>query len=137
MPKTVIIPKGSPAPLAPYSPGIKAGNTIYVSGMLALDKDGGTIGVGDVKAQTRAVLESIKAVIEQAGGSMDDVVFNQIFLKDLGDYKAMNEVYAEYFPKDSARALLHPRRSGARGVSRGDRRHGASRGLTPGGGDRM
>jgi aminoacrylate peracid reductase len=100
MPKTVIIPKGSAPPLAPYSPGVKAGNTLYVSGTLAMDKDGRTVGIGDVKAQTRAVLESIKSVIETAGGTLDDVVFNQIFLKDLADYKAMNEVYAEYFPKE-------------------------------------
>jgi aminoacrylate peracid reductase len=100
MPKTVIIPKGSAPPLAPYSPGVKAGNTLYVSGTLAMDKDGRTVGIGDVKAQTRAVLESIKSVIEAAGGTLDDVVFNQIFLKDLADYKAMNEVYAEYFPKE-------------------------------------
>jgi aminoacrylate peracid reductase len=100
MPKTVIIPKGSAPPLAPYSPGVKAGNTLYVSGTLAMDKDSRTVGIGDVKAQTRAVLESIKSVIETAGGTLDDVVFNQIFLKDLADYKAMNEVYAEYFPKD-------------------------------------
>lgn len=100
MPKTVVIPKGSAPPLAPYSPGVKAGNTLYVSGTLAMDKDGRTVGIGDVKAQTRAVLESIKSVIEAAGGTLDDVVFNQIFLKDLADYKAMNEVYAEYFPKD-------------------------------------
>jgi aminoacrylate peracid reductase len=100
MPKTVIIPKGSAPPLAPYSPGVKADNTLYVSGTLAMDKENRTIGVGDVKAQTRAVLESIKSVIETAGGTLDDVVFNQIFLKDLADYKAMNEVYAEFFPKD-------------------------------------
>ena len=100
MPKTVVTPKGSAPPLAPYSPGIKAGNTLYVSGTLAMDKDGKTVGVGDVKAQTRAVLETIKSVLEAAGGTMEDVAFNQIFLKDLGDYKAMNEVYAEYFPKE-------------------------------------
>jgi aminoacrylate peracid reductase len=100
MPKTVIVPAGSPPPLAPYSPGTKAGGTIYVSGMLALDTDGKAVGLGDVRAQTRAVLESIKAVVQEAGGSMDDVAFNSIFLKDLADYKAMNEVYAEYFPKN-------------------------------------
>jgi aminoacrylate peracid reductase len=98
MPKTVLVPAGSPPPLAPYSPGTKAGGTVYVSGMLALDADGGVIGPGDVRAQTRAVLESIKAVIQEAGGSLEDVAYNAIFLKDLADYKAMNEVYAEYFP---------------------------------------
>jgi aminoacrylate peracid reductase len=97
MPYQPIVPKGSP-PLAPYSPGTKAGNVVYVSGTLAIDKDGKLVGAGDVKAQTRFVLESVKAVLEAAGGSMKDVAFNHIFLKDLKDYAAMNEVYREYFP---------------------------------------
>jgi aminoacrylate peracid reductase len=98
MPRTPIIPKGSAPPLAPYSPGVKAGNTVYVSGVLALDTAGKLVGAGDVKAQTRHVLDSIKAVVEAAGGSLDDVVYNAIFLKDLADYAKMNEVYASYFP---------------------------------------
>lgn len=93
-----IVPPGSPPPLAPYSPGVKAGNTVYVSGTLAIGADGKTVGVGDVKAQTRHVLESIKSVVAAAGGSMKDIAFNQIFLANLADYAAMNEVYREYFP---------------------------------------
>ncbi len=100
MPYTPIIPKGSPPPLAPYSPGAKAGNTIYVSGTLAIDKDGKTVGVGDVRAQTRFILESIQSVLDAGGGSIRDIAFNHIFLKDLKDYAAMNEVYREYFPAD-------------------------------------
>jgi aminoacrylate peracid reductase len=95
---TPIVPKGSAPPLAPYSPGAKAGNTVYVSGTLAIDKDGKTVGVGDAKAQTRFILESIRSVVEAAGGSMKDIAFNHIFLKDLKDYAAMNEVYREFFP---------------------------------------
>lgn len=98
MPYQPVVPKGSPPPLAPYSPGAKAGNVLYVSGTLALDKHGKVVGAGDVKAQTRHVLESIKSVVEAAGGSLRDVAFNHIFLKDLGDYAPMNEVYREYFP---------------------------------------
>jgi len=94
----VIVPVGSAPPLAPYSPGAKAGNTLYVSGTLAMDVAGKTVGVGDVRAQTRHVLESIKSVVVAAGGAMTDIAFNQIFLKDLSDYAAMNEVYREYFP---------------------------------------
>ena len=56
--------------------------------------------VGDAEGQTRAVLETIKSVIETAGGTMDDVTMNHIFLKDWADYAAMNKVYAEYFPGD-------------------------------------
>lgn len=100
MPKSVVIPKGAAPPLAPYSPGTKAGNAVYVSGMVAMDSAGKTVGVGDVKVQTRAVLDAIKAVLEAAGGKMSDITFNTIILKDLRDYKAMNEVYAEYFPKE-------------------------------------
>lgn len=100
MPFEVILPAGSPPPLAPYSPGAKAGNVIYVGGTLAMDASGKTMGVGDVRAQTRHVLEAIKSVLAAGGGSMTDITFNQIFLKDLADYAGMNEVYKEYFPKN-------------------------------------
>ena len=86
--------------MAPYSPGIKADNVVYVSGALSMDSKGAPVGVGDIRIQTRQVLESIKSVIEAAGGTMETVVYNMIFLKDLSDYKAMNEVYAQYFPKE-------------------------------------
>lgn len=100
MPKTPIFPKGSPPPLAPYSPGVRAGDTIYVSGVLSLDKDGKTVGVGDAGAQTRQVLEIIRSVIEAGGGTLEDVAFNQIFLSDMAYYRAMNAVYSEYFPTE-------------------------------------
>ena len=96
-----IIPAGSAPPMAPYSPGVKVGNTVYVSGVLAMDGDGNIVGTGDIKAQTRQVIESIKSVVEAAGGSVSDVAFNQIFLSDLANYAAMNEVYAEYFGTNS------------------------------------
>jgi len=98
MPKEIVVPAGSPPPLAPYSPGTKADGVVYVSGVLAMDTDGKTVGIGDVRAQTRCVLEAIKSVIETAGGTMADITFNSIFLKDLADYAVMNEVYREYFP---------------------------------------
>jgi aminoacrylate peracid reductase len=100
MPFEVIIPPGSPPPLAPYSPGAKAGNAVYVSGTLALDSDGKLVGQDDVRAQTRHVLESIKSVMAAAGGSLSDITFNHIFLADMKDYAAMNEVYREYFPSN-------------------------------------
>ena len=100
MPKQVIIPPGSPPPIAPYSPGTKAGNVIYTSGLLPLDNEGKLIGAGDIKAQTKAVMENVKSVLEAAGGSLSDVAVSMIFLKDLSDFQAMNEVYGEYFKKD-------------------------------------
>jgi aminoacrylate peracid reductase len=78
--------------------GVKAGNHVYVAGMLATDPyDGSIVGVGDIEVQTRRVLDSIKEVIETAGGTMADVTFNQIFLRDLADYDKMNAIYVEYF----------------------------------------
>lgn len=100
MAKTVIIPPNSPPPLAPYSPGARAGNTVYVSGTLAIATDGSTVGLNDVKMQTRYVLETIKGVVVAAGGTMADIAFNTIILKDLADYAAMNEIYREFFPTE-------------------------------------
>ena len=96
-----IIPTGSAPPLAPYSPGVRAGDTVYISGILPMDTTGGTVGEGDVRAQTRCVIEAIKSVVVAAGGALSDVAFNQIFLADLGDYAAMNEIYKEYFGTNS------------------------------------
>ena len=98
MPKEAIIPPGTGVPLAPYVPGTIADGIIYVSGTLAFDKDNNVVHVGDAAAQTRHVLTTIKGVIEAGGGTMDDVTFNQIFVKDWADYKAINAVYAEFFP---------------------------------------
>ena len=97
MTKKIIIPAGSAPPLVPYSPGVRSENVVYVSGTLSIDKDGETVGEGDPLIQTRHVLESIKNVIQTAGGGMSDVVYNMILLKDLDDYSAMNSVYEEYF----------------------------------------
>ena len=98
MPKTVIIPPGTGKPLAPYVPGTLADGVLYVSGTLPLDAEANVVHVGDAAAQTRHVLETIKGVVTAAGGTLDDVTFNHVFLKDWADYAAINGVYAEYFP---------------------------------------
>lgn len=100
MPKNVIIPEGTSKPLAPYVPATEANNIVYVSGTLPLDANNDVVHVGDAAAQTRYVLETIQKVIVTAGGSMDDVTFNSIFIKDWADYTAINQVYAEFFPND-------------------------------------
>ena len=100
MPKTVLIPPGTQTPIAPFSPGTMADGVIYTSGTLAFDKDNNVAHVGDAAAQTRQVLETIKSVIETGGGTMADVTYNQIFIKDWADYAAINTVYAEFFPGD-------------------------------------
>ena len=100
MPKTIVLPPGTSTPIAPFSPGTMADGVVYVSGTLPFDKDNNVIHVGDAAAQTRAVLETVKSVIETAGGTMDDVTFNSIFITDWANYAAINKVYAEYFPGD-------------------------------------
>jgi len=98
MPFMPLIPRGSAPPLAPYSPGTAAGDTIYVSGTLALDKDGRIVGKDDARAQTRHILRSIEAVLETGGGHLTDIAYNMIFIKRAADYAAVNEVYKEFFP---------------------------------------
>ena len=97
MPGERIIPKGSPPPLAPYSPGMKIGNTVYVAGTLALDSRGELVGKGDIAVQTEQVIQNIRDVLETAGASLQDVVMTHIFLTDFNNYAAMNEVYGKYF----------------------------------------
>jgi len=98
MPKSVIIPPGTATPIAPFVPGTLADGVVYVSGTLPFDKENNVVHIGDAAAQTRHVLETIKTVIETAGGTLDDVTFNSIFLTDWQNYAAINQVYAEYFP---------------------------------------
>lgn len=100
MPKKVVLPPRSAPPLAPYSPAVVAEGTLYISGTLAIGSEGQIVGQGSLAEQTRHVLNAIRDVVEAAGGSMDDVVHNAIFLKDLSDYATFNAIYGEYFPSD-------------------------------------
>ncbi|WP_426149460.1 pyrimidine utilization protein C [Pseudomonas sp. DC3000-4b1] len=98
MPKQVIIPPGTATPIGPFVPGTQADGIVYVAGTLPFDSDNNVVHVGDAGAQTRHVLETIKGVIEAAGGTLEDVTFNHVFLTRWEDYAAINAVYAEYFP---------------------------------------
>ncbi len=100
MPMKPIIPAGSGKPLAPYSPGALADGVLYVSGTLPFDRDNNVVHVGDPAAQARHVLNTIKSVVEAAGGTMADVTFNAIFITDWANYAAINAAYAEFFPGD-------------------------------------
>jgi aminoacrylate peracid reductase len=100
MPFEPINPPQFPTPIAPYSAGARAGNTIYVSGTLALGEGGVVLHPGDAAAQTRHVLDVIRITLEAGGATMADVAMNHIFLTDWADYAGINAVYAEYFPGD-------------------------------------
>ncbi|MBJ3776765.1 Rid family hydrolase [Acuticoccus mangrovi] len=93
-----VTPKGASKPIAPYVHGSKAsGEPLYVAGTLAISAEGESLHVGDIKAQTRYVIEQILAVVEAAGGKPTDIAYNMIMLKQRSDYAAFNEVYAEFF----------------------------------------
>jgi len=97
MSKEVIRSDGAPLPIGPYSQAIRAGGLLFLAGQLALDPATGQFLAGDIKTQTRRVLESLAAVLEAAGSSMDRVVKTSVFLKDMNDFGAMNEEYASFF----------------------------------------
>ncbi len=92
-----IIPRGSPAPRGPYSPAVRAGDFIFVSGQVAIDPATNEFVLGDVRQQTRLVLENIRRILEGCGASLADVVRCSVFLENAADFAAMNEVYAEFF----------------------------------------
>ena len=109
-----------PAPMrgGAFSSGVEApaGRTIYVSGQVSMDADGNVVGEGDVRLQTETVLESVKAVVEEAGGGMEDIVKVTVFILDMAHYDEIHEVRRRYFeepyPASSmveVSALIDPR----------------------------
>ncbi|MFY9728484.1 MAG: Rid family detoxifying hydrolase [Bryobacteraceae bacterium] len=92
-----IHPAGAPAPRGPYSPAVRAGDTIYVSGQVPADPITGQVISGDVQAETRQALTNIRDILAGCGASLADVVRCAVYLTDAADFKAMNEVYAEFF----------------------------------------
>ena len=87
----------APAAIGPYSQAIAQGGLIFVSGQLPIDPSTGAFPEGGVEAQTRQSLTNIKSILEQAGSGMDKVVKTTVLLADMGDFAAMNGVYAEFF----------------------------------------
>lgn len=92
-----IFPSDTPKPRGPYSPAVRAGDFIYVSGQGPIDPATNQFSLGDVKHETRLVLNNIKRILEAAGASPSDVVKCSVFLKDVAEFSDMNEVYAEFF----------------------------------------
>jgi 2-iminobutanoate/2-iminopropanoate deaminase len=104
MPHQIIFSNQAPAPIGPYSQAIKAGNTVYVSGQIPLDAAGQLVGAGDVTAQTHQVLRNLQAVLAAAGLQLTDVVKCSIFVKDLGNFATINQIYGTYFEEATAPA---------------------------------
>ena len=89
----------APAAIGPYSQAIEAGNLIFVSGQLPINPATGAFAEGGIKELTRQSLTNMKNILEQAGSSLSKVVKTTVLLADMGDFAAMNEVYAEFFGK--------------------------------------
>jgi 2-iminobutanoate/2-iminopropanoate deaminase len=98
--KKVVLTKDAPQPIGPYSQAIKAGGFVFASGQIALDPATGKLIEGDIKAQTERVLKNLTAVLGAAGSSMDRVVRTTVFLKNISDFPAMNEVYGQFFKNE-------------------------------------
>ncbi len=99
MKKQTIQTANAPAAIGPYSQAVRAGDLLFVSGQIPLDPKTGELVRGSVSEETKKVLENLKAIIEAAGGSLADVVKTTIFLKDMGNFAVVNEVYGTYFPQ--------------------------------------
>ena len=95
--RDVIITDRGPKPIGPYSQAIKSGGFIFVSGQVGLDPKSGEMGGGDIRQQTERTLENVKGILLAAGANLHHVLKTTVFLKDLNDFAAMNEVYGRYF----------------------------------------
>lgn len=95
--RQAIATPNAPAAIGPYSQGISAGGLLFLSGQVALDPASGQLVAGDIRAQTERVLKNLEAVLAAAGSSMAAVVKTTVYLADLNDFAAMNEVYARFF----------------------------------------
>jgi 2-iminobutanoate/2-iminopropanoate deaminase len=100
MARTKITTESAPAALGPYSQAIILDGMVYASGQVGLDPATGQLVEGDVQAQTHRVLQNLTAVLEAAGSSLNNVVKTTVFLTNMGDFTAMNEVYATYFSNE-------------------------------------
>ena len=93
----LITAAGSPKAIGPYSPAVKVGNMLFLSGSIPLDPVSGQLVEGGIKEQTTRVLENIKGLLAAAGTDFSHVVRTTVFMIDLGEFAAMNEIYSSYF----------------------------------------
>ena len=92
-----VTPPGAPAPRGPYSPGVKAGDWIWVAGQVSMDPASGEAKLSDIKSETRQTLLNVQSILAACGASMSQVVRCGVYLTNAADFQAMNEVYAEFF----------------------------------------
>jgi 2-iminobutanoate/2-iminopropanoate deaminase len=98
--KTIIKPAKSPAAVGPYNHAVRTGDLLFCAGQIPIDPKDGNLVNGDVKVQTDRVLQNVKTILEDQGLTFNNVVKSTVFLTNLGDFAAMNEVYAKYFTEN-------------------------------------
>jgi 2-iminobutanoate/2-iminopropanoate deaminase len=109
--RTIISTDAAPKAIGPYSQAVAFNGLVYCSGQIPLDPATAVVVEGDIAAQTERVLENLKAVLQAAGSSLELVLKTTVFLKDMGEFAKMNEVYARFFPADApARATVEAAR---------------------------
>ena len=102
--KTIIKTTAAPAPIGPYNQAVRAGNTVYVSGQIALDPDTGELLKGSIEDETELVMQNLQAVLKAAGADFSNVVKSSIFVADMGQFARINAVYGRYFDAETAPA---------------------------------
>ncbi len=109
--KEIISTKNAPGAIGPYSQGVRAGNMVFVSGQIPIDPETGEFVSGEIIEQTEQVLKNLRAVLEAAGSGLENVVKTTVFLVEMNDFAAMNEVYGRYFSDNKpARATVEAAR---------------------------
>lgn len=102
--RTIINTPDAPLPIGPYNQAVAFHNTLYVSGQIALDPITGELELDDIETETRRVLNNIRAILDAAGSSLDNVLKSTLFIKDMNQFGRINAVYAEFFPPELAPA---------------------------------
>lgn len=95
--KKIIRTDNAPKAIGPYSVGVQACHFLYTAGQIGLDPKSGTIVTGGIEMETRQVMNNLKAIVESAGASMNDVIKTTVFLRDMNDFAKMNAIYGEFF----------------------------------------
>jgi len=104
MPKKIILSKDAPKPVGPYNQAVRAGDLVFCAGQVPIDPQAGKITATDITAQTHQALKNISAVLSVEKLTLENVVKATVFLKDLGDFAKMNDVYSQYFKTETAPA---------------------------------
>jgi 2-iminobutanoate/2-iminopropanoate deaminase len=98
--KEIISTDMAPKAIGPYSQAVKVGNFLFISGQIPIDPKTGELIEGNIKEQTKRVLENLKGIMESLGGSLENIIKTTVFLKNIEDFHDMNEIYAEYFKEN-------------------------------------